>query len=417
MRIKHSSEKSSCVARAIRVRVTSISTNILARYLGAIEQASEAIDRRASALQTVRHQIRPCVQASMVNLIGNTQPAFLGPLTGEAGNLLAIDFGMQPETTPAGLLIFYKIGVASNFGWAAPSGHVGSRLISMTEPSVGKLSFMIAYNAMLSELRRVQAQIASGVIERPDAILIDGVLTPASILAPSPFDRRSSTYMSEYNAMTDAVFRAMMDSKAMKVPLLGLIKTSTTVELCQPIQTTVQASDMMLLTLTLQPGEHTRPVPKPLSKPQGSTYSPTDLSALRFNNYTTGGFRLYRRYVEIASGLYGIQIQDSRVWTIAAEYYQHKYTYLKTHPSLIVPAWKIQVPSWLIDTEIEYVLKRILNDRTDLFGIPLTLALADLMSRVEDEYSREFLELVKAYTISRNPSTILEFIERQTHLL
>jgi hypothetical protein len=223
--------------------------------------------------------------------------------------------------------------------------------------------------------------------------------------------------MTEYDTMMNSIVRAMMDSKTMRVPLVGLIKTSTTVELCHALQPTVEASDMTLLTLVLEPGEYTRPIPKPRPKPQGTAASPKDLSALEFNNYATGAFRLYRKYVEIAGQLHGIQGHDPRAWTIAAQYYQHKYCYLKTHPSLTVPAWKLQVPSWLTGLELESLSRQILYDRTDLFGIPLTLALADLMSRIEDEHSSEFFELVKAYTISRNPSTILEFIEKQTHLL
>jgi hypothetical protein len=375
-----------------------------------------AIDARASALQSIRHQIRPTVQTATDNLVG-PGCAFLGPLTDMPGRLIAFDFGMQTQSTPAGQLIFYKTGTAANYDCAFPIGPVGSRLISTTEPSVGKISFMIAYNAMLSELRSVQAQIASGNIACPDAILIDGVLTPASILAPTPFDSRSHTFISEYDTMMNTVVRAMMDSRTMRVPLVGLIKTSTTVELCQALQPIVQASDMTLLTLALQSGEYTRAVPKPRTKHQGTTASPKELSALEFDSYATGAFRLYRKYVEIACQLHGILDHDPRAWTIAAEYYQHKYFYLKTHPSLTVPAWKLQVPSWLTDPELESLSRRILYDRTDLFGIPLTLALADLMSRIEDEHSSEFFELVKAYTISRNPSTILEFIEKQTHLL
>jgi hypothetical protein len=209
----------------------------------------------------------------------------------------------------------------------------------------------------------------------------------------------------------------MMDARAMMVPLLGLIKTSTTVELCEPLQANVQASDMTLLTFVLQPGEFTRPVPKPPSKAQGPSSSPTDLSALQFNNYAMGAFKIYRRYVELASQLHGITVQDPRAWRVAAEHYQHKYSFFKTHASLTVPAWKMELPSWVTDAETQTLFASILNDRTDMFGLPFTLALADLMSRIDEEHSRDFLELVKSYTISRNPSTILEFIEKQTHLL
>jgi hypothetical protein len=394
-----------------------LSVTPLASYLGTVQQTSDAIDVRIRAIEAIRDQIRPAVQSSIARLTGNTNSAFLGPVRETQCNLIAFDFGMQPEATPAGLIVFYKTGIASNFDWAVPVGEMSSRLVSTTEPSIGKISFMVGYNLMLSELRSIQGQIASGAIQRPVAILLDGILTPASIFAPSPFERKSTLYLSEYQSMTEMIFRAMMDAKSMGIPLVGLIKSSNTIELCDQLQNAVQAPDMSLLTLVLQSGEFTRPVPKPSSKPQGPGSSPTELSSLQFDNYAMGAFRMYRRYVELASQMYGVPAHDPRAWVSAGEFYQHKYSFFKTHTSLTVPAWKIQIPTWVTDEEVKQIFAGILGDRTDLFGIPFTLALSDLMSRIKEENSRELLEMIKSYTLSRNPGAIIEFIEKQTHLL
>ena len=387
-------------------------------YIQNIDILSNKIINLHKTIQNNRYIFRPTIEQKIQN-VNQTSQAF-HTANPQQGSYIALDIGVNLEDTVVGKIFQLKLGECTQVDCNLPTIPLKVDIIDLTEKNVHKILMLYSISMLWERIEEIFNLCQTGN-QRPDFILLDGILHLASILVPRNRKIFSPNYLNTYDNLVSLMLIVKQQSKTLKIPIIGFIKKPIANNLSKDLnqQLNLSLSDSTYLNFVLTVGEYTDPTIDPKSKAQGNPpnpNSPISMSCLQIKNVRTSGkFALYNDYVTQMLTLHGYKRNDPQAWQVAAAYYQHKWLMFQTNESLEYPVWKIQVQSWLTNQQIDFILGAILNDSTDLYGLPLCLHIADLNSRLSREDAQDFINLVKSATLRSDPNAWILLKEHKTH--